>query len=53
MFEEKGYNFVFPEYLVRGCHMIPALERPGNFYLNDLVDGDALIRFYLQEKLFS
>jgi hypothetical protein len=33
--------------------MIPGFDKPGKFFLNDLVDGDALIRFYLEEKLRS
>jgi len=51
VFEERGYSFVFPDYLVRGCHMIPAFDTPGKYHLNDMVDGDAFIRFYLQDRL--
>ncbi|KIJ35457.1 hypothetical protein M422DRAFT_180706 [Sphaerobolus stellatus SS14] len=52
VFEEKEYDFVLLKYLIRGCHMIPAFEKSGKmFYLNDLVDGDAFIRFFLGERL--
>jgi len=53
VFEERGYSFVLLDYLVRGCHMIPVFDNPGIFFLNDLVDGDAFIRFYLQNRLYG
>lgn len=53
VFKESGRaEFVFAEYLVRGCHMIPAFDKSGRmFYLNDLVDPDAFLRFFLQTRL--
>ena len=46
--EEKGYDFVLLKYLIRGCHLIPNFEKEeGRYYLNDLVDSDAFIRFFL------
>lgn len=51
-FEQKDYDFAFIKYFVRGCHMIPAFEKTGKvFYLNDLIDSDAFLRFYLEERL--
>ncbi|KAF8585398.1 hypothetical protein K439DRAFT_1615941 [Ramaria rubella] len=45
--EEKNYRFVMLKYLLRGCHMIPTFEKKvGRYYLNDLVDGDAFLRFF-------
>ncbi|KIJ43728.1 hypothetical protein M422DRAFT_169582, partial [Sphaerobolus stellatus SS14] len=50
--EEKFFDFVFIKYLIRGCHMVPAFEKSGKiFYLNDLVDGDAFLRFFLDDRL--
>ncbi|KIJ28337.1 hypothetical protein M422DRAFT_270406 [Sphaerobolus stellatus SS14] len=50
--EEKQFDFVFIKYLIRGCHMVPAFEKSGKiFYLNDLVDGDAFLRFFLDDRL--
>ncbi|KIJ41730.1 hypothetical protein M422DRAFT_171963, partial [Sphaerobolus stellatus SS14] len=50
--EEKIFDFVFIKYLIRGCHMVPAFEKSGKiFYLNDLVDGDAFLRFFLDDRL--
>ncbi|KIJ39542.1 hypothetical protein M422DRAFT_257594 [Sphaerobolus stellatus SS14] len=46
--EEKNYEFVLLKYLIRGCHMIPTFEKEdGTYYLNDLVDSDAFLRFFL------
>jgi hypothetical protein len=53
VFEEKGHRFVLPDYLVRGVLMMPAFEKSGKiFYLNDIVDNDAFLRFYLQDRLY-
>ncbi|KAF8582421.1 hypothetical protein K439DRAFT_156885 [Ramaria rubella] len=50
--EEKNYRFVMLKYLLRGCHMIPTFEKKvGRYYLNDLVDGDAFLRFFLNKRL--
>ncbi|KIJ56113.1 hypothetical protein M422DRAFT_150851, partial [Sphaerobolus stellatus SS14] len=47
VFEEKEYDFFFVKYLIRGCHMIPTFEKSRKvFYLNDLIDGDAFLRFF-------
>ncbi|KAF8584136.1 hypothetical protein K439DRAFT_1616926 [Ramaria rubella] len=47
--EEKNYRFVMLKYLLRGCHMIPTFEKKvGRYYLNDLVDGDAFLRFFFK-----
>ncbi|KIJ48583.1 hypothetical protein M422DRAFT_162395 [Sphaerobolus stellatus SS14] len=52
VFEEKGYDFVLIKYFIRGCHMVPAFENSGKvYYLNDLVDGDAFLLFFLEERL--
>jgi len=49
--EEKGFQFVLLKYLVCGCHCIPTFEKnEGRYYLNDFVDGDAFIRFYLNKR---
>jgi len=31
--------------------MIPSFESRGHFFLNDLVDSDSFLRFYLHDKL--
>jgi len=50
--EGKGYQFINIKYLVRGCHLIPTFDRhEGRYYLNDLVDGDAFVRFYLNKHI--
>ncbi|KIJ31220.1 hypothetical protein M422DRAFT_267173 [Sphaerobolus stellatus SS14] len=52
IFEEKHSDFVFIKYLIRGCHMVPTFEKSGKvYYLNDLVDGDAFLRFFLADRL--
>ncbi|KIJ30780.1 hypothetical protein M422DRAFT_267613 [Sphaerobolus stellatus SS14] len=47
--EEKGlYQFILLKYIIRGCHLIPATDKgTGKYYLIDLVDSDAFVRFYL------
>ncbi|KIJ38049.1 hypothetical protein M422DRAFT_177113, partial [Sphaerobolus stellatus SS14] len=48
--EEKSYTFVFLKYLIRGCHLIPTFKKDeGKCYLNDLVDSDAFVRFFLNK----
>ena len=48
--EEKDHQFVLLKYLVQGCHIIPTFEKQsGRYYLNDLVDSDAFIRFFLDK----
>ncbi|KIJ24675.1 hypothetical protein M422DRAFT_194394, partial [Sphaerobolus stellatus SS14] len=52
VFEEKGYHFILLKYVLRGCHMIPVLNNNGKlFYLNDLIDGDTFLQFFLEEWL--
>ncbi|KIJ35666.1 hypothetical protein M422DRAFT_262067 [Sphaerobolus stellatus SS14] len=44
--EEKGYTFVLLKYLIWSCHLIPTSDKDkGNYYLNDLIDNDAFLRF--------
>ncbi|KIJ54948.1 hypothetical protein M422DRAFT_153273 [Sphaerobolus stellatus SS14] len=52
VFEEKDVDFFLLKYFIRGCHFIPTFDGSGKrFYLNDLVDGDAFLRFFLDEQL--
>ena len=52
IFEEKEFDFFLIKYLIRGCHFIPIVDGSTRRYcLNDLVDGDACIRFFLEERL--
>ncbi|KIJ52403.1 hypothetical protein M422DRAFT_156634, partial [Sphaerobolus stellatus SS14] len=52
VYEEKECDFFLLKYLIRGCHFIPTFnETNKRYYLNDLVDGDAFLRFFLQEWL--
>ncbi|KIJ38584.1 hypothetical protein M422DRAFT_176350 [Sphaerobolus stellatus SS14] len=47
---EKEYGFVLLKYLIRGCHLIPTLDKDkSTYYVNDLVDNDAFIRFFLDK----
>jgi len=48
--EEKGYQFVLIKYFVCDCHFISTFEKKeGCYHLNDLVDGNAFVRFYLNK----
>ncbi|KAF8587382.1 hypothetical protein K439DRAFT_1338200, partial [Ramaria rubella] len=49
--EEKNYHFVMLKYLLRSCHMILTFSKVRRYYLNDLVDGDAFLRFFLNDRL--
>ncbi|KAF8578339.1 hypothetical protein K439DRAFT_1529313 [Ramaria rubella] len=49
--EEKNYHFVMLKYLLCGCHMILTFSKVGWYYLNDLVDSDAFLRFFLNDRL--
>ncbi|KIJ36826.1 hypothetical protein M422DRAFT_178859, partial [Sphaerobolus stellatus SS14] len=52
VFEEKESEFFLIKYFTRGCHFIPTFDGSDKrYYLNDLVDGDAFLRFFLQEQL--
>ena len=47
---EKGYDFVLLKYLIWGCHLIPTFDKDeSTYYVNDLVDNDAFIRFFLDK----
>ncbi|KIJ32951.1 hypothetical protein M422DRAFT_183772, partial [Sphaerobolus stellatus SS14] len=52
VFEEKEFDFFLMKYLIRGCHFAPTFDGSNKrYYLNDLVDGDAFLRFFLEERL--
>ncbi|KIJ28811.1 hypothetical protein M422DRAFT_269862 [Sphaerobolus stellatus SS14] len=52
VFEEKEFDFFLMKYLIRGCHFVPTFDGSDKrYYLNDLVDGDAFLRFFLEERL--
>ena len=42
----KEPQFIMPQYLVRGAHMISVFEANtvGRVYLNDLIDNDMFLR---------
>jgi hypothetical protein len=44
--EMKEPQFIMPQYLVRGAHMISVFEANtvGRVYLNDLIDNDMFLR---------
>ncbi|KIJ37159.1 hypothetical protein M422DRAFT_178317, partial [Sphaerobolus stellatus SS14] len=46
--EEKKYCFVLLKYPIRGCHLIWTSDKDDRkYYLNDLIDSDAFLRFFL------
>ncbi|KIJ29641.1 hypothetical protein M422DRAFT_188185, partial [Sphaerobolus stellatus SS14] len=48
--EENSYSLSLLKYPIRGCHLIPTFEEDeGKYYLNDLVDSDASVRFFLNK----
>ena len=49
---EKEFDFFLIKYLIHGFHFIPIIDGLSRRYcLNDLVNGDAFIRFFLEERL--
>ncbi|KIJ38298.1 hypothetical protein M422DRAFT_176717, partial [Sphaerobolus stellatus SS14] len=52
VYEEKECDFFLLKYLIRGFHFILTFNRSSkHYYLNDLVDGDTFLHFFLQERL--
>lgn len=51
-FQEKAIQFISLEYVIQGCHFIPFFSQSKKkiYFLNDLIDSDAFIRFFLASR---
>lgn len=51
-FEEDDVQFICLKYIIRGCHFIPffSQSRKKIYFLNDLVDNDTFVRFFLNSR---